>query len=194
MRSTRLKTSVTVLVIFSISILAGCILNPKEKDDPPDNNNPWPSLTTPEGVVQTLERCYADRNAEKYREILLDPDYLFYLQDVDVPQGDEEFWNLEEDYESVRRMFLAAIGSPEHQDPLLDRLELTIAGGTWTDVDSIGDQPCADCQYTERIYDITAVIGETTYLGNDIIALYVQPVEDKGTTVFKIRRAYDLPK
>ena len=194
MKNTRLKTSITFLVIFGFAIMAGCILNPKEKDDPPPNNNPWPSLANPEGIVQTLERCYKDRNAEKYREILLDPKYLFYLQERDVQGGEEEFWNLEEDYDSVRRMFLAAIGAPDGNDPLLNRLDLTIEGGTWTDVDSIGDEACVDCRYTERIYDVTAVIGETTYLAHDVIALYVQPVEEQGMTIYKIRRAYDLPQ
>lgn len=195
MKSTRLKTAIVLLVFFGFSILAGCILNPEEKDDPPITNNPWPSLKTAEGVVLTLVRCYTDLNAERYLEILIDPDYLFYLQPRDVGQGEEPFWNLQQDYDATRRMFLAAIGAPENQDPLIDRLELTIGGGTWTDVDSIGDEPCLDCQYTERIYTITAVIGETTYLGEDqIIALYVEPVEDKGITVFKIRRWYDLPK
>ena len=194
MKSTRLKTAITLLVIIGFSIMAGCILNPEKKDDNPINNNPWPSLATAEGVVETLVRCYKERNAERYKDILLDPDYLFYLQERDVGAGEEDFWNLEVDYDATRRMFIAAIGTPEGNDPLLDALTLDILDGTWTDVDSIGDEPCVDCQYTERIYDISAVVGETTYLGNDIIALYVEPVDEMGKTVFKIRRWYDLPK
>ena len=44
------------------------------------------------------------------------------------------------------------------------------------------------------IYDITLVLGETTYLGNDVVFLFVQPVDEGGVTKYKIRRAYDLPK
>ena len=192
MKLLRKRSLWMVLFLFMVLGAAGC---EEEVVEPTPEPSPYADLTEPEHVIQNLLQCYKDRNSERYCELLMDPEYLFYLQARDVGQGEEPFWNLQQDYDATRRMFLAAIGAPENQDPLIDRLELTIGGGTWTDVDSIGDEPCLDCQYTERIYTITAVIGETTYLGEDqIIALYVEPVEDKGITVFKIRRWYDLPK
>jgi hypothetical protein len=192
MRS-RLFLVFAVLFIAAMSALAGC------RDDDPvtpkkTGPDPYADLTEPEHVIENLLQSYEDRNYERFCELLKDPEYLFFLQPRDVCHGCEAYLNLEEDCDITRRMFLAAMGTPEGNDPKVDRLELAITDGIWTDIDSIGDEACTDCQQTERIYDITLVIGETTYLGNDIISLIVQPVEEQGKMIYKIRRAYDLPK
>jgi len=191
MRS-RLFLVFAVLLIVAMPALVGC------RDDnpvtPKKSTSSYADLTEPEHVIENLLQSYEDRNYERFCELLKDPEYLFFLQPRDVYPVGDEYWTLAEDCDITRRMFLAAMGAPEGSDPKVDRLELIITDGAWTDIDSIGSEECTGCKRTERIYDITLVIGETTYLGNDIIGVYVQPVDDGGVTRYKIRRIYDLPK
>jgi len=194
MRST-LFVAFAALLIVAMLAGVGCTddspIAPKNGSEP----GPYAPLTDPEHVIQNLIQSYKDRDAERFRELLKDPEYRFYLQDRDVRPGDEKFLTLEEDYDVTKRMFLSAMGTPEGSDPKIDWLELHIWGGsTWSPIDSIGDEACTGCLYTERIYDITVIIGDTSYLGSDIVGLYVQPVDDGGVIKYKIRRVYDLPK
>jgi hypothetical protein len=197
MFSSKIKASISLLVLCGMVATFGCILNPKSDPEPPPPPPPWPDRTEPEHVVQILVRAYVERNFEKFNEILVDPEYLFFLQETDVQQGEEKFWTREEDYDATRNMFLAALGTPAEDDPELVTLELTIEGAeVWTAVDSIGDEPCEGCLETQRNYDIKAIAvyptGETTYLGNDVVLFYVQPAMEGSVLKYKLKRMYDL--
>jgi hypothetical protein len=190
-------TAVSLITFVILVLTAGC------SDDPSgpkrDRTQPWPDLSEPEDVIETLLRAYEERNAERYHGILRDPDYLFYFQERDVWPGADSCLTLEEDYDATRRMFLAAMGTPEDDDPMLVALELVIVGAeSWTAVDSIGSGECRDCLTTLREYDIKAVAlyptGETTYLGNGLVLFYVQPDTVGGEVRYRIKRLYDIDK
>jgi hypothetical protein len=183
-----------VVLAVALFVIVGC----SEETEGPKREQeaePWPMLTGPEGVIETLLRSYAERDSEKYCG-LLHEDYRFYLQDQEVQPGGSPFFTRGEDCESTRRMFLAAQGTPEGGDPPLERLDLAITEGSWQTVDLVGPDPCVGCLVTERLYRITISMigpgGITTYTGNDIVMFYVAPVREGDETVYKLIRVYDI--
>jgi hypothetical protein len=195
MRGIKIRSLMTYILVLSMICLSGCILDPKEDPKPPDDSKPkYGDLTKKEHVIDNLVQSYKDRNINRYEELLLDPGYLWYPQDRDVKPGDDKFWSRDQDIRTVGRMFNAAMGQPDEGYPEIERLDLRIEDGTWYQVENIGEEPCPGCWMTERIYHIEAVIGETTYIGDDDVMFYITPFEKGGKTIYQIKRADDLQK
>jgi len=197
-----LMKTAAVTIIIGIFIYSGCILNPKEDKEPTPigPQKEFRPLTEKENVIYNLVLSYERTDITHYEE-LLHNDYIWCNQGYS--QDPTDFYSKDEDLRLVRHMFEAANG---RYKPVIDRLYLNIPvfepdslnpNGRWNKVDSIpGEGPCDDCWETEREYEISVDISQEnmTYIGNDIIKLYIAPVIEDGVKKYKIIRAYDLPK
>ncbi len=141
-----------------------------------------------EGVVQNLLLSYLNTDIERYVELLHD-DYLFFFQEGDYEPGQNHYLMREEDMRCTRNMFLAANGQYE---PHIDRLQLRLDDGIWYPVNEIGGEPCDDCWMTERYYYIVLNIGETTYIGNDVVIIYLKSVGSGEGNSYRILRVHDV--
>jgi hypothetical protein len=175
---------------------AGCILSPTEEVPKKPSSSTYSDLTDKDGVVQNLLQSYKDHNIDRYNQ-LLHTAYLWYNQNADVLKGAPEFNTRDQDIAMTHNLFLAADHSssidPSKQ---VDRLDLSLATGSWMPVDSLEGQPCQDCWQTTREYYITVEMtgGTTTYIGNDLVTLYVVPVTKEGVKHYYLRRADDIKK
>jgi hypothetical protein len=90
-------------------------------------------------------------------------------------------------------MFLAAKGTPaKPEHPVIDKLQLGIHDGTWAEVDSLWGEPCEDCWYTMRQYNVSVIIGHDTIYGDHLVQFYVVPVWACDVTEYRIAQAFDV--
>lgn len=189
----------TVMLLYSF----GCILSPKEDPAPPDKDPVvFMDLTEKEHVIFNLELSYAERDIDEFSKLLLKVDdtyndltyadgYYFYNQDVETEL--EEFLLRDTEITYTGNMFLAAKGTkakPEHQ--VLDDLTLEIGDGSWMPSDEIFGEPCEDCWYTQRSYELWIYYGEDSKYAMDNIQFYIVPVDEGDVTIYKIAIAKDI--
>jgi hypothetical protein len=184
-----LRSIAALLLVSALFFSSGC-LNDPETPPKPSEESKYGDLTEKEHTIENLVQSYADRNIERYAELLC-ADYLWFMQPRDVQPGGQDFYAREEDITMTRNMFLAAMGQ---YTPAIDKLELAIDAGDWYSVSTIGDKDCEDgeCWATERDYHITVQVGETTYIANELVM--IQIARDSATGKFCIMRIYDIEK
>jgi hypothetical protein len=178
-----------MLLAAALLVSSGCL---EEPEDPPKKaeESKYGDLTEKEHIIANLLQSYADRNIDRYIE-LLHADYVWYLQPRDVEPGGSGFVVRQEDINMTRNMFLAANGQFE---PVIERMDLEIDPGDWYSMPSIGDKDCAEgeCWQTERGYHLVVQIGEMTYIANDIVIVNI--VKDAVTEKYSIMSIYDVQK
>jgi len=187
----RLKLAFLALAVFAMIGYSGCILSPDEEQPDIPSVPTYKPLTDKENLIYNLVQCYKEHNINRYEE-LLDPDFIWYNQVGSVP----EFSERTQDVYLTSRMFLAAEGKHPNPDVQIDKLTLWLdqTVPNWTQVQKIGDVPCADCWETTRAYTITAVMdgGDKTLLGDDIIKFLAIGVDQNGTKIYRFLRADDI--
>lgn len=192
----KFKPLKTIAVILLVSVMSsyGCILNPDPGlEDKPDLEIPWPELTTPDDVVETIRLVYKHFNTAGSDELMAH--YAAILYD-DPNQVHDYVWNMQTDdvaqYGDVMLRDDDILGTRyiiEHSSAL----DLDIAAGSWIAAEDV----CAECLQTTRTYTIDTTLdhlGEVkTFVGLDMsINLVIGPNEQvPGTWVIYV--ASDLP-
>ena len=198
-----LRRTALLTIIVMLSYSYGCILSPQE-DPAPDDREPFvfKDLTEREDVIYNLYGSYQEKNFGEYSKLLLMPDdtyngstyangYYWYNQPGAV--GGEDFILAADDLVRTQYLFLAAAGTPAKEThPPINRMTLTITEGSWSPISEIWGQPCEDCWYTERQYDIFLEMGETDLSGTDNVQFYIVPVDEGGKKIYKIAVAKDI--
>ncbi len=183
-RST-LKFALPLMMIIMMAAGPSCILDPEDKKEPPAPPEPYPARETYEQCVDFLLRCYADHDGtagQRYEE-LLHPDYRFYFQPDDVEPGGDPFMTRAEDIVST-------------QDYLFNNpsiCTLTLNGSGWDTYPEIEGQPCVDCWFTTRVYEIRLQFEPegTIYQGQDSAVIIVAP-DPNEEGKYTIRAIYDI--
>jgi hypothetical protein len=178
-------------LISCLCLIGGC----KDTTAPapaPDPSKTFRPLTDKADVITNLVLSYTKADITHYEE-LLHPDYTFYLQAWDVTNG-KEFFTRTEDVNIQTEMFKATRGQATTPALNLDRLELSLTGGSWTPVDSIDGAPCVDCWKTTREYTMTLIFtgGLNGYTGNDQTEFIIVPVIEGGKKLYKLWRQTDI--
>ncbi len=98
----RKRSLVSAAAIVLLAVLVwGCDEDPTCVYPPP----PDPGQTSPENVVSTLAASYQRREIEYYA-VLLDPEFRFYFQPRDIPDGlERDHWNRDEDSTGTEALF-----------------------------------------------------------------------------------------
>jgi hypothetical protein len=188
-----------VILVYSF----GCILSPQE-DPAPIDRDPveFKDLTEKEHVIINLVYAYQEKDFGEYSKLLLRTDdtyngstypngYYWYNQPGAV--GQEDFILASEDLPRTQNMFLAAEGTPAKEThPAIYRLTLQLTEGSWSPVGELWGEPCEDCWYTERQYDIFLEMGEPDLHGTDNVQFYIVPVDEEGKKIYKIAVAKDI--
>jgi hypothetical protein len=198
LRRTALLTGIVIL-----SYSYGCILSPQE-DPAPNDRDPveFKDLTEKEHVIINLVYSYQEKDFGEYSKILLGTDdtyngstypngYYWYNQPGAV--GEEDFILLGQDLTRTQYMFLAAEGTPaKDTHPPIFRLTLELTEGSWSQLPELWGEPCEDCWYTERQYDIFLDMDQTDLYGTDNVQFYIVPVDEDGKKIYKIAVAKDI--
>jgi hypothetical protein len=73
-------------------------------------------------------------------------------------------------------------------------IELEIDPGTWNEIQQVGEEPCAGCWETDRVYRIQAKFSgiDNIFMGHDHVKFIIVPVDEGGKTIYKIKWAYDI--
>ena len=188
MSGIRMKYAFLAFIVFVLIGYSGCILSPDEEVPQPQPKPVYKPLTEKENLIYNLMQSYKEHTIARYEE-LLDPLFVWHNQD-------DTFYGRTEDITQTGKLFAAA--NNEYPDPKLwlDKLELTIFSGTWTQAPQVDGVDCSDCWETIRDYSITARIsgGATTYIGNDRVMFIVVGVDKGGQRIYQLRHIYDIPK
>ena len=192
--------------IIALTYSYGCILSPQEDPAPPDNNETaeFMDLTEREHVITNLVLSYSERNISEFSKLLLKVDDTYNGSTY----GDGYYWYNQEGAEGLEvyilrdveinltgNMFLAALETPAKEDhQVLDDLTLDIDPGSWMSVTEIFDEPCEDCWFTERPYELEITYGENKKLAYHNVQFYIVPVDEGDLTIYKIAIAKDIPK
>ncbi len=92
-----------VFALVAVVVFKGCIFSPDTK--PPREPVEYLPPTSPENVVNNLQASYERKEIEAYA-VLLDPQFIFRFQALDVPPGlDREYWNRDEDSTGTAALF-----------------------------------------------------------------------------------------
>ena len=195
------KTTLLIAMAMVLLYSFGCILSPEEevKPDPKPPVNYAP-LTAPDSLIHNLELSYQELNIQEYEKLLLKTDdggygkeYIFYLQPGDVVEGDEEYLDRATDVTRTGNLFLAAKGTPaKPEHPIIDDYGLDIKSATWQSIDSLWGEPCEDCWYTKRGYDVFIEASGDRIYGDDQAEFYVVPVQVGDVTEYRIALVYDV--
>jgi hypothetical protein len=144
------RATLLIAIGIMLSYSIGCILSPEEEVRP--NDNPtivYKDLTQPENLIENLVSSYKDKNIARYEELLLttgdggyNREYYFHYQEGDVGVIGEENDDREADVDMTRNIFRAANGDPnlDKGHVAIDKLELTIYGGTWDTLDTLWNE------------------------------------------------------
>jgi hypothetical protein len=193
-----IRSCVPFLALVLI-LVTGC------EDSSPSKPDPEPAqfedLTERGDVIHNLILSYSEKNIEEYSKLLLRADdtyggsiypsgYIWYNQ-PGVIVG-EEYISREEDIARTTNIFLAASGTPaKPEHPEILGLHLDILNGTFSAIDSLFGEPCEDCWFTERGYNLFLEMGETDFQALDNVQFYIVPVDEGGTKIYKIAVAKD---
>ena len=190
MKNSRIKTALTIVLMVVVCSMLGCIFGPekdrKSRTEPPEPE--FKDLTEKEHVIENLVLSYQYLDIEHYAE-LLHEDYIWYNQ----PGSDPEFLSRDQDIDATKGIFDSKKYVHPDENKRILRLQLEIWDGSWSAIDSIEGEPCSDCWYTRRVYDITLDIASgTTIHGHDYVDLYIVGVEGDSKRKYQIIRAFDV--
>ncbi len=153
-------------------------------------------------MIVNLELSYQEKNFNEYSKLILRTDdtyngstyadgYYWYNQQGAV--GTEAYILANEDLSRTQNMFLAASGTPaKPEHPPIYGLTLELTEGSWSPIDTVFNEPCEDCWYTERGYNLFLEMGETDLQGLDNVQFYIVPVDEGGKKIYKIAVAVDV--
>ncbi len=187
----RMRYAFVAFAVFALAGYSGCILSPDEEVPQPKPKPSYKPLTEKENIIFNLVQCYKEHNIDRYDE-LLHPNYVWYNQFGSTPEHSDRA----QDVYLTGRMFLAADSKHPNPDIWLEKLDLLIYNGVWTQVLEFENAPCDDCWETTRGYEITARLngGATTYVGYDTVRFIVMGVDKNNQRIYQIRRADDIKK
>ena len=183
-----MKEAITIAICFLLAFaIWGC------KDDERISSPHSSTSNSPikEAVIDSLIHSYETRDITLYNE-LIHENYRWFFQENDTDYVNAVFWQREEDCRAVENIFKAANGTPDHGYPLIERFHFSMSDGIWNKVDSLENEACDDCWMTLRAYDLSAVIGETTYLGHASMEVYIVPVKSWPVRGYQILIARDI--
>lgn len=188
--------------IVMLTYSCGCILSPQEDPAPPDKDPVvFMDLTEKEHVIINLVLSYQEKRYDKYSELILtttdryngqpySDSYYWYNQPGAV--GTEEYILGDQDIQRTYYMFKACVVPEKDTHPHIDKLTLTITEGSWSPVIELYGEPCEDCWFTERQYQIELDLGEDQIIGYDNVQFYIVPVDEGDLTIYKIGVAKDI--
>ncbi len=192
----------TLLLPFFLLLfhLVGCSESGTSRPEP--ETVVFEDLTEREDVIHNLVLSYQEKDIAQYSKLLLMPDdtyngsaypngYYWYHQPGAV--GPEEYLTGEEDLSCTGYIFLAANGTPaKPTHPVIFHLDLALTEGSWSPLSELWGEPCEDCWYTERQYDIFLEMGDPDLHGTDNVQFYIVPVDEDGKKIYKIAVAKDI--
>jgi hypothetical protein len=196
------RATLLIAIGIMLSYSIGCILSPEEEVRP--NDNPtivYKDLTQPENLIENLVSSYKDKNIARYEELLLttgdggyNREYYFHYQEGDVGVIGEENDDREADVDMTRNIFRAANGDPnlDKGHVAIDKLELTIYGGTWDTLDTLWNEYHPGVKYTKRQYYVSILVNGNTIYGDDYVEFYLVPVVEGEVTTYRIASAFDV--
>jgi hypothetical protein len=190
--NSRMRVALSLGVISMLAF--GCVFGPEE--DAQEKNSErlhCKPLTEKENVIHNLELSYNTADIECYTE-LLQADYIWYNQTAEVQGGLNEYYLRDEDIEKTTNLFLAAKGQHPDSDKNLDKLELKLSSGTWTQITEFNEEACDDCWQTTREYSLTLVFngGELTLYARDNVQLIIVGVDKDAQRIYQLARAFDI--
>ena len=199
------RYAATWIIIVILSYSYGCILSPQEDPAPPDDPvDPveYMDLTEKEHVITNLVLSYQEKYMPEFEKLLLDKEndtyngvpytdsYYWYNQPEAV--GTEEYLLRDQEITVTTNMFKAANQDPNAGHQAIDDLSLDITAGSWSPISEIFGQPCEDCWFTEREYQIEVIYGPDKIVGYDNVQFYIVPVDQGDITIYKIAIAKDI--
>lgn len=169
-----------LMLAVAAVLAAGCSDSPKAPVK--ERGIDWKDRTDKEDVITNMLLAYEHRDIAHYEE-LLHEDYIWYFQQKDAEIFNQASLNYAEDVEATKKLFEQAL-----------LLQLEIIPAAWTEEEEIGGEACAGCWSTERVYFIQTQFhgDETIYTGRDHVKFIIVPVDEGGTTKYRIRWAYDI--
>ena len=199
MRTIRGKAYACIALLAAAILISGC------GDDgnpvtPEEETAEFRTLTSPENLIYNLVLSYKELNIVEYSRLLLNTDdgdygqeYYWFNQAEDVSALGEAYYARDEDISRTNNIFQAAKGTPaKPEHSVIDRLQLEIYNGIWTSAGSLWGEPCEDCWYTKRSYYIKINIGPDTIFGDDLVELYVVPIQEGDVTTYRIAFTMDV--
>jgi hypothetical protein len=141
--------------------------------DPPDPD-PYRSLTVRDNVLFNLEKCWNERNIERFDE-LLDSNFVFVFSAADVKNGDV----LAADWDRAAEMSAAAnMFDPNYVSSIRDpvssiNLTLTYGEGEnfWAPFLPDEEEFPGETWFSKSFrYRLTVETGDYTYVGDNILA------------------------
>jgi hypothetical protein len=188
MKSRTVRRIAAPLALAAVALLVlGCSDDATQPNVTPKPR--YPEATTKEIVISNFLKSYEDRNIEQFAK-LLHPDYIWYNQPGLTP----EFYTRSEDIEKTGNMFSAALHTYPNSALWLDKLELKLNDGVWTQIVEYDGSACDDCWETTRDYYIELYLPNAamTLLHDDLVRFVVVPAEEGGPKVYRIIRCDDL--
>ena len=183
---------VVVVSILVFSACAGSIQGRAfEQASVPGADSSYGDLSEKEDCILNYERSCNERNIDRFAKLFhADCEFIYIMgkPDSDASVLPEEMLrkhNLQKELEATGQLLAAA------RD-----LHFEIENGTWTRLDSLSANPCADCWETTRAYSLSASFaasgqgGESHVMsGHGHMKFIVSPVDGK----WKILRHIDQP-
>ncbi|MDZ7860448.1 MAG: hypothetical protein U5O15_07255 [Candidatus Krumholzibacteriota bacterium] len=195
-----LQAALSLTLIFSVIITSGCILDPKETTDQPVNEEPWPDRTEKDHCIEIIDRVYEEKDIEKYKELLLEPDqrpepefsdgYIWYNQPTDVSEYGE-ILSYQEEWMGTQGIFNNAVGT----------LNITLSEYSGLDSDWTEESGMGDGFWSKKVnYFFTFELpdpdnpGETKiYNGDSDVEFFIGP-DPEDPEKYLLYRARDVPK
>jgi hypothetical protein len=180
--------AIITILLLSLSVLSGCIFDPKEKPVPPDIvDKEWPNLTEKDDVFKYIKRVYEDMDIDHFPKVL-DDNFIFWFSKTDYADGKTpEQWGRTEELGSARNMFNAF--SVEKYGSITS-IDLVISPeGLWIEV-PMTEPPFAGetwYQKTAEYYIIVETTSEWTLQGSEKKALFtVRQSEVDGEDIYRV--------
>ena len=184
----RKHLAIITTMLLSLFVLSGCILDPKETPDPPDNGEtPWPDLKEKDDVFEYVELVYENMDIDHFPEVL-DDDFIFWFSTADYDLGiTPEQWGRTEELGSARNMFTSF--SVEKYGAITGIDLIITPEGLWIEVPMTESPYAGETWYqkTAEYYIIVETTSEFTLQGTEKKALFtVRQSEGDGENIFRI--------
>ncbi|HMA75830.1 MAG TPA: hypothetical protein VKO43_00815 [Candidatus Krumholzibacteriaceae bacterium] len=194
-----LQAALGLSLIFSVIIISGCILDPKETTDEQVNEEPWPDRTEKGDCIDIIVRAYQEKDIERYKELLLEEDqsqdpefsagYIWFNQPTDQEQYGVSL-SYVEDWSGTQWIFDNA-GGKLNIDLYSDNSQ-----DSWTEETDLGENIFSKkVRYT---FDFNLPDpdsnegGFKNFRGDAYVEFFIGPDPD-DTEKYLIYRAHDLP-
>ncbi len=171
------------VVLVLMAVIAACSIGcSDDATEPSGEKSPYRDLTEREDCITNLVVSHMLMNIERYAEILHE-DYIYYGKKWGEVGDELGTFNRAEDIDFTAELFQNAVC-----------FDLEIPYGIWAAVDKIGEEPCTDCWETTREFHLQFTLqGEDRiYMAHDLVKYIVVPVDDDGTTEYRIRLGCDV--